>query len=93
MLKETKEGVLIPIKVIAKASCNAIVGWESEELKVKVSAPADRGKANEELIAFLSKTWKIPKSFFSIHSGEASRHKRLCIRNCSLDNLKKIVGL
>ena len=93
MLKETKDGILIPIKVIPKASCNAIVGWEGEELKVRVRAPADKGKANEELIAYLSKTWKIPKSYFLIHSGETSRHKRLCIQHCNLETLKQIVGL
>ncbi len=92
-IKETKEGILIPIKVIPKASKNAIVGWEQEELKVKVHAPPDKGKANEELIAFLAKSWKIPPSLFSIYSGETSRHKKLCIKNCSLEQLKKIIGL
>lgn len=93
MLKETHNGIIVPIKVIPKASCNAIVGWEQEELKVRVRALADKGKANEELIAYLAKTWKIPKSYFSIHSGETSRHKRLCIQHCSLEMLKQLMNL
>ena len=89
MLKESKEGVILPIKVVPRAAKNAIVGWENEELKVRLNAVPEKGEANEELIAFLAKTWKIPKSSFSILSGETSRHKRLLIRGMTAESLKQ----
>lgn len=42
---------------------------------VKVKAPATEGKANKELIAFLSETFKIPKSKIEITKGEKSPFK------------------
>ena len=78
-LKECKEGVIVPIKVVPRASKNAIVGWENDELKVRLNAVPEKGEANEELIAFLAKTWKLPKSSLSIHSGETSRHKKVLV--------------
>lgn len=91
MLKEIKEGVILPVKVVPRASKNAIVGWENEELKVKLNAVPEKGEANEELINFLAKTWKIPKSAFTIQSGETSRHKKLLIRGITLENIRKFL--
>jgi uncharacterized protein (TIGR00251 family) len=90
-LKVLKEGILLPVKVIPRAAKNAIVGWENEELKVRLNAVPEKGEANEALIAFLAKSWKLPKSSFSIHSGETSRHKKLLIQGVTLDHLKQIL--
>ena len=87
MLKETKEGVILPVKVVPRASKNSIAGWENDELKVRLNAVPEKGEANEELIAFLAKTWKIPKSSLTIHSGETSRHKKLLIRGMDSETL------
>lgn len=65
------------IKVIPKASKNAIVGWEEDFLKIRVNAPPEKGKANEELIAFLAKILGIPKSLITVEQGETSRYKKL----------------
>lgn len=46
-----------------------------EYLKVSVAAPPEDGKSNEELIKFLSKKLKIPKSKIEIIRGETSRLK------------------
>lgn len=91
-MKETPDGILVPIKVTAKSRGNAIVGWEEGELKVKIHAAPDKGKANEALIAFLSKSWKIPTSLLSIHSGQTSRHKKVLIQGYSLESLKEILA-
>jgi uncharacterized protein len=80
MVKEFKDGVLLSVKVVPKSSKNTIVGWENEELKVRLNAIPEKGEANEELIAFLAKSWKLPKSAFTIHSGLTSRHKKLLIK-------------
>lgn len=44
-------------------------------LKVSINAVPEDGKANKELIAFLAKAWKLPKSSISILSGHAQRQK------------------
>ena len=84
---DSKEGVILPVKVVPRSSKNSIVGWENGELKVRLNAVPEKGEANEELIAFLAKTWKIPKSSFTLHSGAASRHKKLLIRGMTSEAL------
>ena len=88
MITDSKEGALLPVKVVPKASKNAIVGWENGELKVRLNAVPEKGEANGELIAFLAKSWKIPKSTISIHSGETSRHKKLLFRGMTAEQLR-----
>lgn len=51
-------------------------------LKVRVTAPPDKGKANDAVRKLLAKTWKIPISTISIMSGETSRKKVLRIVGC-----------
>lgn len=76
---------IIALHIIPKASKNQIVGWVDDgkggrALKVKIAALAEGGKANAELIKFLSKQWDIPKSALEISGGKTSRHKRLKIQ-------------
>lgn len=75
MWKETADGVIIPIKVVPKASRTEIVGWENGELKVRVAAVPDKGEANEELVRYLAKFFGLPKGSVVLKHGEASRHK------------------
>lgn len=79
MLQQTPDGVLLSIKVIPKGGRNEIVGWEADELKMRVKAAPEQGKANAEVIKLLAETLSIAKSRISIVQGETSRHKRVCI--------------
>ena len=44
-------------------------------LKIRIKAPPEKGKANCELIKFLAKELKMPKSAVRIIKGEKSREK------------------
>lgn len=77
--KKHTEGTIILVKVIPNASKNEIVGWESGELKVRITAVPDKGKANDMLISFLAKCWGIKRSQITILQGQTSRHKKLLI--------------
>lgn len=75
---------IIALHIVPKASKNQIVGWVEDgkggkALKIKIAAAPEDGKANAELIKFLSREWKIPKSSLDIVGGAASRHKLLKI--------------
>ena len=70
------------LKVTPRASANAIVGWlddSHEELSLKVTAPAEGGKANAAVIRLLADALRIPKSAVTILRGEASRHKLVAL--------------
>ena len=52
-----------------------IVGFHNGELKLKICSPPVDGKANKEVIKFLSKLFGIAKSKVLLLKGEKSRHK------------------
>lgn len=54
--------------------------------------PPEKGKANQELIKFLSRELKVPKSFIKIISGEKSRMKEVFIRNIDSSKIEKLLN-
>ena len=85
---ELAEGVFkVAISVRPRSKETKI--WKDEEsLHIKVKAPAQKGKANKEIIKVLSKYLAISKSSISITSGMKSSHKYLRIE-CE-DLMKKL---
>ena len=92
MLKETKDGVILSLRISPNASKNMIVKEETG-LKVKITAQPIDGKANKALIEYLSKYFKVPKSYFEILKGETSKDKTLLIRNIDSEKIKQIKDL
>ncbi|MBP5697901.1 MAG: DUF167 domain-containing protein [Alphaproteobacteria bacterium] len=48
-------------------------------LKINLTAVPEKGKANQELIKFLSKLLHISKSNFTLISGETDRYKKIAL--------------
>lgn len=69
--------MILLVKVAPNSSKNSIEGFQGDILKIKLNAQPDKGKANDELIKFLAKTFAIPKSRIQILSGQTSRLKKL----------------
>lgn len=86
----------LTVRLIPNGGRDAIDGLDGEgQLKARVSAVPEDGKANKALIALLSKTLKIPKSSISFVSGETSRKKILRLDGEPEDllgKLEKVVG-
>src|SRR3989344_845988 len=73
--------MILSVKITPNASQNSIVGWQGDLLRIRIAAPPDKGKANDELIEFLAEKLGVPKSDIQLLSGQASRPKRLEIRS------------
>ena len=63
-----------------KASADEVVGLHGERLKLRITAPPVDGKANEHLLKWFSKLFKVPKSDIDIIQGELGRQKTIRIR-------------
>ncbi len=61
------------------AKRSEFVGLHDERIKIRLHAPPVDGKANAQLITFLSKAFGVPKHAVHIESGELSRQKRVRI--------------
>lgn len=72
---------ILKIYVQPGASKNEFVGLYGvpPRLKVKIKAQPQDGEANAEVISFLSKVLKIPKSKIEIYRGHISRQKDILI--------------
>lgn len=84
-----KQQAQLDLKVIPGAKTEAIVGWLGERLKIRIRAPADKGRANQAVIALLAKQLKLPKSAISIRSGHSQANKSLIIEGLSQDAVDK----
>lgn len=70
----------LALKVTPNARKNECLGWEDNPLagrvlKLRIAAPPVEGKANKEIISYLSKLLGIPKSSLEFFRGETGRLK------------------
>jgi len=67
------------IKIYVKPNSpkNSVEGLYNDRIKIKVSGPPQDGKANKELIGFISKKTGVPKKDIRIISGEKSSLKEI----------------
>lgn len=63
------------------AKRSELAGEHGDRLKIRLQAPPVDGKANAELVRFLSKLFAVPRHAVQIESGDLSRQKRVRIRN------------
>ena len=68
------------VKVIPKSPKSEIVDEMADgTLKIRIAAPPEKGKANAELIKFLSKHFSVNKDQISIISGKSDPLKLIKI--------------
>ncbi len=75
--EEREETVDLFVTARPASGKNEITGVFDDALKIKIKAPAVEGAANKELVKFLSKSFKIPKSEIRFVAGETSKRKRI----------------
>lgn len=90
-VSQTREGVVLAVLLQPRASRTAIVGWQGEELKLRVTAPPVDGAANQLLCDFFARLLGIAKGRVRVHSGESSRHKRLLLEGLTLEELQRVL--
>ena len=79
------KNLIMRVYVQPKASknefCAVHVADNKAAIKVRITSPPVDGKANQQLIQFLSKSFKVSKSQVQLLNGESSRQKRFCIQS------------
>jgi len=87
----TDKQVRLVVQVQPHAGRNAIVDFSENVLRVKIAAPPVEGKANQELIKYLSKLLDIRKSDISIDKGLTGRRKVVTISGMDNNDLKTVL--
>ena len=85
--------ITIMVRVIPRASRNAIEGAYGEALKVRLTAPALENRANEALRRLLAERLNVQVAAVRIVAGEKSRTKRISIAGITREQIIKKLGL
>lgn len=93
MIQEVDGGVVFAVKIVPGSSRTGISGVFDGMLKIKISAPPEKGKANECLVEFLAKQLGVKGNHVSIISGQRSPVKQIRILGVSSDVLLKKLNL
>jgi uncharacterized protein (TIGR00251 family) len=71
--------IRLEIKAVPGASKTEFAGVKDGRLRIRLAAAPEDGKANAELINFLSKSLNCPKRELRFLSGEKSRLKTIAL--------------
>jgi uncharacterized protein (TIGR00251 family) len=82
-----EKSVRISVQVHPGAKRNEIVRVEDSVWHLKIAAPPTEGKANKELIEFLSEILDISKSRITIERGTTSRRKLIALQGLTQADL------
>ena len=65
----------MPIKVVPASSRNCIAGWLGDTLKIRVTAPAERGKAYAAVAAIIAEALGVSPDCIHIVTSPTSARK------------------
>ena len=83
------DGIALAIKVVPGSSRQRIVGEYADGLKITVTAAAQRGAANEAVIAVLADSLQIPAANVRIVRGHQSPRKEVLIVRLSAEEIER----
>lgn len=79
----------LDLHIQPRASKTEVVGRHGDAVKIRVKAPPVEGAANDELIRFLAKRFKVARSAVRLVSGAASRHKQVEVDDLTADEVAR----
>ncbi len=92
-IKAVQAGVEFGVKVVPGSSRDRIAGLLGDVLKVAVSAPPEKGKANDAVVAILAKTLGVPRKSVSIVAGHTQPRKTVHVDSITSDALAQKLGI
>ena len=91
LVTEGEDGCTFQVRVLPRSRRDQVVGLHGDALKVRLTAPPVKGKANRALQEFLAGRLGVSRSAVEILSGHTSRHKRVRVRNVSADAVRALL--
>jgi len=88
-LFETDEGFIMNLLVLPNASKDEISEIvENRLLKIRITSPAVDNKANNHLIDFIARTFKLKRSQIEFLHGKKSKIKQVLIKKMDIQELE-----
>jgi uncharacterized protein (TIGR00251 family) len=91
-IQQRSNEIVIQVRVVPRSSKTVIDGVQQGALKIRLTSPPVENAANRDLIAFLARRLKIPKSAVKIISGTKSREKKLALSGVNKTDILKLIS-
>ncbi len=88
-----RDGVLVRLRVLPRASKTAIVGMHGDALKLRVQAPPVDGAANRAVVDHIAGRCGVSRTSVTVLMGERSRSKTVLVRGLSVDQVRRALSL
>jgi uncharacterized protein (TIGR00251 family) len=83
------DGCILAVRAQPGARRNGVVGEQNGALKVAVTAPPERGRANQAIEEVLAHALGLKKSQVALASGQTSRDKRFLLRGVTEERVRQ----
>jgi uncharacterized protein (TIGR00251 family) len=87
-ISDHPEGSVLSVRAQPGARRNGIVGEQAGALKIAVTAPPDKGRANDAIVEVLAEALGLKRSQVELVSGPTSRAKRFLLRTLTAETLR-----
>ena len=90
-LRATPDGISLLVTAAPRASRTEVTGVAEGRLRIRVAAPPVEGEANAELVRFLAKTLRVPRSAVAVTAGASGRKKTVLVRGVAATAARGLV--
>jgi uncharacterized protein (TIGR00251 family) len=87
-ITERADGCVLSVRAQPNARRNGVIGEQAGALKVAVTAPPDKGRANEAIVEVLAHALGMKRSQIELISGMTSKQKKFLLRGISVESLR-----
>ncbi len=91
MIRPHAQGVVIRVRAQPGAKRNAVVGTYNGMLKLAVTAPPDKGRANEALAELLAATLQVKRHQVELIQGPTHANKQFLVRGITDAHARKLL--
>ena len=88
-----EDKTIIPLRVNPGSPRNEVIECKEGTWRVRIAAPPVKGKANRELIAYLSEILGVGKDSLTIIKGQTSQNKVVSVAGLNRDELNQKLSL
>src|ERR1043165_6333888 len=85
---DSADGCVLAVRAQPGARRNGVVGEQAGALKIAVTAPPDKGRANEAIVEVLADALGLKRGQVELISGATSRQKNFLIRGLTAETVR-----
>ena len=82
----------IALRVAPRAAAAGVVGRHGDAWKVRVTQPAESGRANEAVVRLLADTFSVPPRDVAVVAGHTSRDKIVAVAGLDLEQANAVLA-